>query len=285
MGIKTLFAFPKEHNTCINNTLLKETLFFKQVRLKKGEFFSKKERIDLYYLFFLLEGEKVRVHKEENVYIQENAIFCEQADDNLKIEALEDTLLILHGFGTITNICDRSFPETPKKASSRPQKIEIKTPLRSFFNLLCLYLDINSCCFQVSKLKHLEIFMLFRRFYSQEEFYALFEPIINGDQTFKKAVKEHFVKAKNVEELAQYCNKSLSTFTRLFKKHFNDNPHNWMRKQKLQMIVDRLSQMEIPLSEIAEEFDFSSFSYFSQFCKKNLGVTPRNFRLRILKGI
>lgn len=277
-------SFQKVHRTCINNLVLKGNLFFRYIPLKKGEVYRLKTDIGLYYLFFSLENKEVKLRKKGKTYLSPNTVFCEVGGgDDFEVEAVEDTVLILHAFNDITNICDREFLCDPIKMGKGNPLIRINDALDKFLDLLEVYLLHDTCCYQVNKLKHQELFMIFRRFYNEGEYYALFNPIINDDQAFRKAVKDNYMKAKNMNELAAYCNKSLSTFIRLFKKQFHDNPHNWIKKQKLQLIIDRLSDKEVELSDIVEEFNFSSFSYFSQYCKLHLGKTPKDFRKQILK--
>ncbi len=46
----------------------------------------------------------------------------------------------------------------------------------------------------------------------------------------------------------------------------------------VQEIARQLAQKDIALARIAEEFNFSSASYFTRYVKKHLGVTPLRFR-------
>jgi AraC-like DNA-binding protein len=86
-----------------------------------------------------------------------------------------------------------------------------------------------------------------------------------------------------VKELANICNYSLSSFNRLFKKNFKENPYLWLQNQKLKYITGRLSDKNIPLGQIIDEFRFSSPSHFTIFCKKHLNLTPSQFRKQHIK--
>lgn len=283
MEITNYTTFQRVHSTCINNTVLKGNLFFKLIDLKKGEVFQQKTEIGLYYLFFILNDQEIKMRRGRTNIIQNSSVFCEIGGKEIQLEALTDVSIVLHVFNDIINICDREFLSESENGKPSKNPVKINDPLERFLHLLLVYMENDTCCYQVNKLKHKELFMIFRRFYTEEEYYSLFSPVINDDKEFRKAVKDHYMKAKNINELAAYCNKSLSTFIRLFKKQFNDNPHNWIKKQKLQLIIDRLSDKDIELTAIVDEFDFSSFSYFSQYCKHHLGKTPKDYRKQILK--
>ena len=53
----------------------------------------------------------------------------------------------------------------------------------------------------------------------------------------------------------------------------------------MQEITRLLRQKEFPLTEIAEQMNFSSVSYFSRYVQKRLGVCPTEYRNSIFKNI
>lgn len=96
--------------------------------------------------------------------------------------------------------------------------------------------------------------------------------------TFPKPCTEHYRKATNTEELAELCGYGLHTFRRLFKKEFGVPVYQWLIKKRAENIRYRLSQSFVPLTDIIDEFNFSSAQHFSSFCKQYLGDTPGNLR-------
>ena len=88
----------------------------------------------------------------------------------------------------------------------------------------------------------------------------------------------HYHKANNTEELANLCGYGIHTFRRIFKAEFETSVYQWLIQKRAERIKYRLSMSYIPLSDIIEEFNFSSAQHFNSFCKKYLGDTPGNIR-------
>ncbi|MCM1021292.1 MAG: helix-turn-helix domain-containing protein [Muribaculum sp.] len=47
------------------------------------------------------------------------------------------------------------------------------------------------------------------------------------------------------------------------------------------IIISYRKESNLSISQIAEEMKFTSLSYFSRYCQKNLGKSPREYRLSI----
>ena len=95
---------------------------------------------------------------------------------------------------------------------------------------------------------------------------------------FRNLVLTHYRKANNTEELAELCGYGIHTFRRVFKKEFDIPVYQWLIKKRAENIRYRLSQSFVPLTDIIDEFNFSSAQHFNSFCKQYLGDTPGNLR-------
>jgi AraC-like DNA-binding protein len=274
-----MLLFPmSKHEDCTYPIIDKDNMSFNHIFIKEGEIHTFNTLSNSYYLFFIRNNKSVKIHKNHKCYIQNSSIFLESGIESFRIEAISDTFLIVHCFDYIINICNQNFYEEFPKNISTNRIIKIKEPIKQYLELLLIYLDNESCCRHVNSLKHKELFLIFRKFYSKQEYMYLFKEIINDNLIFKRIVRDNYMKVKNIEELATLCNKSLSTFIRLFKKYFNDNPHNWIKEEKLKLLNERILENNVPFFEIIEEFHFSSFSYFSHYCKIHLGKSPKELR-------
>lgn len=55
----------------------------------------------------------------------------------------------------------------------------------------------------------------------------------------------------------------------------------WIQRNAKERIIFLLQNKTLNISEIANEMDFSSRSFFTRYVKKLLGVTPKEYRERI----
>lgn len=129
-------------------------------------------------------------------------------------------------------------------------------------------------------LKHKELIWWFTRYFHADELRSFFHPMIGEQVPFKSLVLTHYRKANNTEELAEFCGYGVHTFRRIFKNEFDVPVYRWLIQKRVEHIKYRLSMPYIPLSDIIDEFNFSSPQHFSSFCKQYLGDTPGNLRKR-----
>jgi len=81
--------------------------------------------------------------------------------------------------------------------------------------------------------------------------------------------------------LADYAKlscKSISTFKRDFKKHFNDSPARWIMKKRLDMAKELLENTSLPVTEISMECGFENPTHFSRVFKEKTGIAPLQYR-------
>ena len=79
---------------------------------------------------------------------------------------------------------------------------------------------------------------------------------------------------------ALYLNNSY--FCRLFKKHFNCNFSNFVNEYRVERAKVLLYNPESSVSDVAITTGFNSFSYFCKIFKSLVGVSPSDFRKKIL---
>ena len=84
--------------------------------------------------------------------------------------------------------------------------------------------------------------------------------------------------ANSVAELAESMDMGVDNFKKVFKKHFDLPPYQWMQQQRAGLILDALRDESMPLKQVVDEFKFSSQSHLNRFCKKWLNNTPKKIR-------
>ncbi|TBN06345.1 AraC family transcriptional regulator [Hyunsoonleella flava] len=85
-----------------------------------------------------------------------------------------------------------------------------------------------------------------------------------------------------LEEFARLSGRSLSTFKRDFKTHFNETPGKWLNNQRLEYAKTLLENSELNISEICYESGFKNTSHFNSSFKQKFNYPPNQFRKQIL---
>ena len=268
-----------EHLSC-SNYISDYNIGFKNCRIKQGEFIIPANK-EHHCLFFLISG-RVDLYYESNIHkLRKDTVWFIPMSSDYKICATTDAVLIINYFNKPVDLCETTALESLSvlyDQKSPSSMLRINKPLKKFLTTLIFYMNEGVFCKHFHEMKQKELFYILRYFYTKREIAALFAPIISSNLDFKNLVLANYLNASSVKELAQICNYSLSSFNRVFKRNFEENPYIWLQNQKVKYIAGRLSDKNIPLSQIIDEFRFSSPSHFTIFCKKHLNLTPSQFR-------
>lgn len=197
--------------------------------------------------------------------------------------ALSDVTLLMHKFNNTvckSEKCILSYLYSHRYTQSKIycNKLTIPMSLQILVNGIVSYLTDETHDSDLWRLKHKELIWVFTRYYNAEELRSFFHPMTDERIPFKNLVLVHHHKANNTEELAKLCGYGVHTFRRIFKTEFGVSVYQWLLQKRAEQIKYRLSMLYIPLSDIIDEFNFSSAQHFNSFCKKYLGDTPGNLR-------
>jgi len=80
-----------------------------------------------------------------------------------------------------------------------------------------------------------------------------------------------------IKDFANIANRSLSTFKRDFKKHYNTSPGKWITNRRLERAKAFLETTDKAISEVAFECGFKNASHFSRVFKKKFNTSPSAF--------
>ncbi len=89
---------------------------------------------------------------------------------------------------------------------------------------------------------------------------------------------------RTVRELADKFGMSKEAFSRKFRQDLGRPPKEFLQQALLQRILARLASPDISVRDIAEELKFSSEFYFMRFFKKQMGITPGEYRRRFTQS-
>jgi len=269
----------EEHKSC-SSYISDYNIGFKNCHINQDEIINSPNK-DLHCLFFLISG-RVKLTYESHTYnLRKDTAWFIPMSSEYQIQATADSFLILNYFNKPIDFCEKIALENLSVYFDQKlhnSMLRINKPLKKFLLTTIFYINEGVFCKHFHEIKQKELFYLLRYFYTKREIAGLFSSIISNNLDFKNIVLANYMHASSVKELAQICNYSLSSFNRVFKKNFQENPYIWLQNQKVKYIVGRLSDKNIPLNQIIDEFRFSSPSHFTIFCKKHLNLTPSQYR-------
>lgn len=91
-------------------------------------------------------------------------------------------------------------------------------------------------------------------------------------------MEQNFAYNLKLEEFAQLCHMSLSTFKKSFKEHYQTTPAVWLKQRRLDMALHHLLTSDMSISQISFESGFEDTSHFIRVFKQKYKVTPLQYR-------
>lgn len=235
------------------------------------------------YLIFNLEGEikyiyNGSIHRE--LHTGEIMFLGIQANCMLTLET-EAKLLIL-GFDELYSLCDKFTFQALSPIQSMLKyefdTLDIRYPMDDFLKLQIEYISnhrFDSYLFD-DKLK--ELFIIFRAYYSKEELFMFFYPIIAKSMDFKNMVLANYRNDMRLEELAEVCLMSKRAFQRHFKEIFGETCEQWILREKSKQVRYYLSVTDCSFKEIIDKLGFDSSVHLNKFCKTWFGMSPTDLK-------
>ncbi len=87
-----------------------------------------------------------------------------------------------------------------------------------------------------------------------------------------------------VSQIAEKCNVSISYLKLIFSKYTGLGVHKYFLNLKLMRAMDFLKEGR-SVSEVSDELNFCSQTYFSTVFKRETGITPSEYRGRMIKNL
>jgi AraC-like DNA-binding protein len=230
-------------------------------------------------IFFLMDGIVKLTVEDTDVYtVNKGEMFLLPDATHCKIEALEQSSLVLCILSVEFLLSEKKFPEELIPSNSEEKEIIKKLPISKtilqFLLLLHRCMEEGLVSYYFMDLKRDELNLLLFAYYKEEELALFFRSVLSNDTQFKRFVLNNYLAVKNVQELAALANYSTSGFIKKFQKVFDESPYKWMQKQKTAKILIEITRGVKSLQEIANEYRFSSYQHFSGFCKTMFGFPP-----------
>lgn len=100
-------------------------------------------------------------------------------------------------------------------------------------------------------------------------------------EQFMQLLAEHCLQQRQVQFYSEKLFITPKYLNHLCKTQSGVTASEWIQRHARERIIILLQSKRISISEIADEMDFSSRSFFTRYVKKLLGVTPSEYRARL----
>jgi len=108
---------------------------------------------------------------------------------------------------------------------------------------------------------------------------AYFNSIGNNEApSVSEIMESNFRYNLSLENFAELCHRSLSSFKRDFQKQYNVSPGKWLVNKRLNYSTVLLKNNHLNISQVVFECGFEDLSHFSRAFKSRFGVSPTQFR-------
>lgn len=99
--------------------------------------------------------------------------------------------------------------------------------------------------------------------------------------SLRQTMNKNFCYNLSLEEYAELCSRSLSTFKRDFKKQFDMSPGKWLLKKRIEYAASLLGNTDLNITQICFESGFENTSHFSRVFKEELNSSPTDYRKQL----
>ena len=270
--------YANEHLTCLHYLrVISSGFYYREYRAGHRDCWE--EGLSKNYLLCLLKGSVLfhsvgyppkTIHSGELLLLAKSSIVTG--------ECLSDTVLIVLAFDELKSNCDKLLFEAmaplKKQIVYQLNSLPIRPPLNLFLELLVCYLCNGANCAHLHEMKHNELFLCLRYFYTKEELVSLFFPLISQSLNFKKFILDNYPNVRNIQELIDLSNMSKTVFYDRFKQEFGMTAKQWIIQQFSHKLLYTAARPGITVKELAIALDFDSVPQLQQYCKRHLNCTP-----------
>jgi len=176
----------------------------------------------------------------------------------------------------------KSLPQTnlPEMNSDHVLPLEVNDLSQSFFSSMLPYFTQASAPPEhLLELKFKELVLSLLSNKNNERFLSYLNYLSDdGTPSVEEIMENNYTFNLTLAEYAKLTCKSIPTFTRDFKKIFNDSPARWVMKKRINLSVALLENSSLSITEIGFECGFENQTHFSRVFKEKMGVSPSQFR-------
>jgi len=152
--------------------------------------------------------------------------------------------------------------------------------IEGYFKSILSYFQLNVPPPEaIAKLKFQELLYILA---TEVDNHAAITQMITAESSQQKSLEQimslNYMYNLTLENYAELCNRSLSTFKRDFAKYFNTSPGKWLCEKRIRQAATLLFSTKLSISEIAFDCGFENLSHFSKSFKMKMKITPKAYR-------
>jgi len=275
--------YPQEHFACFNYEK-GQNARLEILKVPAGKWIIR-DLVDTEIIFVIDGRFTLSYSKYVDLDIPKGKILLFPPGSHVEAEVLEDTHIIVCRVRGVVQLCDclpleQLHSERNGKKEESFHTLEINNRISSYIENFvdCVNDGLRCSSYFATKMK--ELFFLLRAYYTKEELAAFFSPLLGKDSQFMNLMYQNYRSVKSVQELANLSLYSPSGFKKQFNKVFGTSASEWLSDQKAALIFQDLNHSSLNLKELADKYDFSSVSSFSNFCQNKFGKPPGKIRPR-----
>lgn len=185
----------------------------------------------------------------------------------------------------LKKIYDRELPlllQRPANNTSTPssEKINNDFLIQKYVEGLLFYFENPSLINEdILILKLKEIMLLLAQSQNANTIQLILSQLFSPTTySFKQIIEASLFSQLTIEQLAEQCNLSISSFKREFAKLYNDTPANYIRNKKLEKAAELLLVSDERITDIALDCGFNDLATFTKNFSDKYLVTPSNYR-------
>lgn len=96
----------------------------------------------------------------------------------------------------------------------------------------------------------------------------------------QKFIQKHYMEDISLEDIAESAHISVGECCRVFKRSLNTSPIQYLINHRINQSLKLLTGSDLSVGVISQQVGYSSSSHFSSSFKKNMNVTPLQYRMR-----
>lgn len=159
-------------------------------------------------------------------------------------------------------------------------RIDLDAYLEGYINSLAAFL--SSPVFPDKHLLHLKFEELLLNIFTRPIHKTLAQYLLSlgNDQSahVQQVMEANFAYRLNLEQYADLCHMSLSSFKRTFQKVFQTSPGKWLSEKRLDLACHFLNTTDKPINQIGFDCGFEETSSFIRAFKNRYARTPLQYR-------
>ena len=240
------------------------------------------------HIVYILSGKKTwstrdeswTVNPGESLYIKKGATIIKQIFE-------EDFCML--GFFITDDVIRSSLRETIQKIAIKDvegthafviDRISIDNQMESFFqSVLGYFHDEHRPLESILELKTKELLLNIVNNRDNQKIANYLKHItLNKLPSLPFIMEANYRYNLSLEQFADLCNRSKSSFKRDFKNHFNTSPGKWLLEKRLIHAQKLLKTDFDNISQVAYECGFESPAHFSRTFKIRFGTAPSTYK-------